>query len=79
LGSEADKAIVSRTLGVILIALGLAGLIWGGFTWTTTKKIVDIGPIHATREQTHKIPLPPMVGAFAFIGGVVLLVAAKRA
>jgi uncharacterized membrane protein YidH (DUF202 family) len=79
LGSEADKAIVSRTLGVILIALGLAGLIWGGFTWTTTKKIVDIGPIHATREQTHKIPLPPMVGALAFIGGVVLLVAAKRA
>jgi hypothetical protein len=70
---------VSRTIGVILIALGLAGLIWGGFTYTTTKKIVDIGPIHATREQTHNVPLPPIAGALALIGGVVLLVAAKRA
>jgi hypothetical protein len=70
---------VSKTIGVILIALGLAGLIWGGFTYTTTKKIVDIGPIHATREQTHNVPLPPIAGALALIGGVVLLVAAKRA
>jgi hypothetical protein len=70
---------MSRTIGVILIALGLAGLIWGGFTYTTTKKIVDIGPIHATREQTHNVPLPPIAGALALIGGVVLLVGAKRA
>jgi len=65
---------MTKTLGIILIVLGLFGLAWGGFTYTTTEKIVDIGPIHATREKEHSIPLPPIAGAVALIGGVALLV-----
>ena len=44
-------------------------------TYTTRQKVVDIGPIHATREETHNVPLPPIAGAVALSGGVVLLVA----
>jgi hypothetical protein len=69
---------VSNTLGVILILLGLFGLAWGGFTYTTREKVVDIGPIHATRDKTHNVPLPPMAGAVALIGGIALLVASKK-
>lgn len=69
---------MSKTLGVILIVLGLFGLAWGGFTYTTREKIVDIGPIHATREKTHNVPLPPIAGAVVLIGGVVLLVAGRK-
>ena len=69
---------MSKTLGVILIVLGLFGLAWGGYTYTTTEKVVDIGPIHAIREKTHNVPLPPIVGAVALIGGVVLLVAGRK-
>jgi len=54
---------MNKTLGIILIALGLFGLAWGGFTYTTREKVVDIGPIHATREKTHNVPLPPIAGA----------------
>jgi hypothetical protein len=72
-------AVVSKTLGVILIVLGLIGLAWGGFAYTTREKVVDIGPIHATREETHNVPLPPIVGAVALIGGVVLLMVGRRA
>ena len=67
-----------KQLGMILIALGLVGLVWGGITYTTREKLVDIGPIHATREQTHNVPLPPIAGAAALIGGVVLLVAGRK-
>ena len=67
-----------RTVGVILIVLGLAGLAWGGFTYTTREKVVDIGPIHATRDQTHTVLLPPLAGAVALIGGIVLLVAGRK-
>jgi hypothetical protein len=70
---------VNKALGLILIALGLVGLIWGGFSYTTRKKVVDIGPIHATRDQTHNVPLPPIAGALALIGGVALLVTGKNA
>jgi drug/metabolite transporter (DMT)-like permease len=69
---------MNKTLGILLIVLGLFGLAWGGFTYTTREKVVDIGPIHATRDKTHSIPLPPIAGAVALIGGVVLLVAGKR-
>ena len=70
---------MNKTLGVILIVLGLFGLAWGGFTYTTREKVVDIGPIHATRDQTHNVSWPPIAGAVALIGGVVLLVAGRKA
>ena len=69
---------MNKTLGIILIVVGLFGLAWGGLTYTTREKVVDLGPIHATREKTHNIPLPPIAGAVALIGGVVLLVAGKK-
>jgi len=68
-----------KVLGMILIAFGLFGLAWGGFTYTTREKVVDIGPIHATRDETHHVPLPPIAGAVALVGGVVLLLAGRRA
>jgi hypothetical protein len=50
----------------------------GGFTYKTREKVVDIGPIHATREKTHEVPLPPIAGAIAVVGGVVLLLAGRK-
>jgi hypothetical protein len=69
---------MNKTLGMILIALGLAGLVWGGFTYTTREKVVDLGPIDISRDKTHSVPLPPILGAVALIGGIVLLVTDKR-
>ena len=66
-----------KITGLILIVLGRFGLAWGGFTYTTREKVVDIGPIHATRDETHHVPLPPVAGALALVGGVVLLLAGK--
>ena len=68
---------MNKTLGIILIVLGLVGLAYGGFNYTTREKVVDIGPIHASRDETHSIPVPPIAGALALIGGVLLV--ARRA
>ena len=69
---------MNKMLGIILIVLGLCGLAWGGFTYTTTEKVVDIGPIHATRDQNHNVRLPPIAGAVALIGGIVLVATAGK-
>ena len=69
---------MNKMLGIILIVLGLVGLVWGGFSYTTREKVVDIGPIHATREKTHNIPLAPIGGALALAGGIVLLVVGRK-
>jgi hypothetical protein len=69
---------MSKTVGFVLIVIGLIGLAWGGFTYTTKEKIVDLGPIQATRDKTHNVPLPPIAGAAALIGGIVLVAAGKK-
>jgi hypothetical protein len=71
------EATVNKTLGIVLIVVGLLGLAGGGFTYTTTEKVVDIGPIHATRDKTHSVPLPPIAGALALVGGIALLVTSR--
>ena len=69
---------MNKALGLMLCVLGVIGLAWGGITYTTREKVVDIGPIHASREQSHTVPLPPIAGALALIGGIVLLVANRK-
>jgi uncharacterized membrane protein len=65
-------------LGIILIAIGVVALAYQGITYTTREKIVDIGPIQATRESKHTVPLPPLLGGLALAGGIALVVAGTR-
>ena len=65
-------------IAIILIALGIAALAYQGITYTTREKVVDIGPIQMTAEKTKTIPLPPILGAIALVGGIVLLVVGGR-
>ena len=69
---------MNKILGVILIVLGLVGLAWGSFTYATREKIVDIGPIHATREKTHDVPLTPLAAALPLMGGAVVLLVGRK-
>jgi uncharacterized membrane protein len=66
-------------IGIVLVVLGMLALAYQGINYTRTEKLFDLGPIHATAETQKRIPLPPILGGIALIGGVVLLVAgAKR-
>ena len=65
-------------IGIILIMIGIAALAYQGITYTTREKVIDIGPIQMTADKTKTIPLPPILGGIALIGGIVLLVTAGR-
>jgi drug/metabolite transporter (DMT)-like permease len=65
-------------LGVVLIVLGVIALAYQGFTYTAPKKAVDVGPIHVTKDEKHTVPLPPIVGALALIGGIAVLAVDRR-
>ena len=60
-------------VGIILIIVGVVALAYQGITYTTHKKVVDIGPIEATREEHKTIPLPPILGVIALVGGIVII------
>jgi uncharacterized membrane protein len=65
-------------LGIALIALGLITLAYQGITYTTSEKVVDLGPLKITAQREKTIPLPPILGGLALAGGIVLVVAATR-
>jgi uncharacterized membrane protein len=65
--------------GVVLIVLGIVSFAYQGFTYTTQKKVVDIGSLHATKNEKHTVPLPPVLGGLLLAGGIVLLVSGSRA
>lgn len=60
--------------GFFLIVLGIVALTYQGFTYASREKVADIGPLHITADTSRTIPLPPIVGAIALIGGIVLLI-----
>jgi uncharacterized membrane protein len=65
-------------LGIALLVLGVISLAYQGLTYTTREKVLEIGPIKATKETERTIPLPPILGGLALVGGVVMVVAAAR-
>lgn len=65
-------------IGIVLIVIGIVSLAYQGITYTTREKVVDIGPIHMTADKTQTIPLPPILGGLALVGGIVLLVMGNR-
>jgi drug/metabolite transporter (DMT)-like permease len=69
---------MNKILGTVLIVIGIIGLVWGGFSFTTREKVADIGPIHASRDKSHSVPLPPIAGAIALVGGIALVAVGKN-
>lgn len=69
---------VMTIIGIILIALGVVGLIYGGITYTSTKNVVDMGPMHVQVDQKEEIPLSPIFGAGAVAVGVILMLVGRR-
>jgi hypothetical protein len=48
-----------------------------GITYTTREKVIDVGPLQATVDNKETIPLSPLVGGLALVGGIALLIVGK--
>lgn len=68
----------SMIIGIVLIVLGIVALGYEGITYTTREKVVDIGPLKASVEKKKTIPLSPVLGGAALVGGIVLVLAGSR-
>jgi len=60
-------------VGILLIVIGVIGLAYGGISYTKEKTVVDLGPIKATADTRETIPVPPILGGLALVGGIVLI------
>jgi hypothetical protein len=62
-----------KIVAIVLIVLGAISLAYGGITYTSREKVLDIGPIEATAERHKTVPLPPILGGVALVAGLGLL------
>jgi drug/metabolite transporter (DMT)-like permease len=62
-----------KALAAILIVVGIGIVIWGAFGFTTREKVVDVGPLHTSKDKEHTVPYGPLAGAVLALGGVFLL------
>lgn len=69
---------MNRTIGVILIVIGVIVLVWGTFGFKTRETVVDIGPIEATKETTRYVPYAPIIGGVILVAGVTLVATARK-
>jgi hypothetical protein len=60
-------------IGIILIVVAIAAFAYQGLSITTQEKVVDLGPLEVTAEKTRTLPLTPVAGGIALVGGVALL------
>ena len=67
-----------RMAGLALVVVGIVALVWGGVFWTDRDTLIDAGPLEITTENREGVTLPPVVGAIALVGGIVLLVLPTR-
>ena len=64
--------------GAMLVLLGVLALAYQGVNYTTRETIIDVGPLQATADRERTLPLPPVLGIVALVGGVVLLISGAR-
>ena len=70
---------MKRTLGIVLIAIGLLLIVYTGFNYMTNEKVVDLGPIEINAEKSHTVQWPPIVGVILTVGGIAVIVLDKKA
>jgi uncharacterized membrane protein YidH (DUF202 family) len=68
----------NQLLGIILIVIAVLAFAYQGISYTTREKVIDLGPLQMTADRTRTLPLPPIVGGVALVGGIVLLVMGSR-
>lgn len=67
----------TKSTGILLIVIGMIMMIYTGFNYVTTKKVVDIGPIEINKETSHPVQWSPIIGGILLVGGIVILSTGK--
>lgn len=70
----------TRVTGIVLAIIGIVMIVYTGFNYVTTKKVIDMGPMHMNVDQNHLVQWSPILGIILLVGGIlVVIIDRKRA
>ena len=67
-----------KLIGFVLVVLGVLALLYGGISYNRQRTVLDVGPFKATAVEQKNIPVSPIVGGIALLGGIILLVVPRK-
>ncbi len=67
-----------KGIGIALIVLGIAMVIFRGFSVQTEKKVVDLGPVEINKKENKWIGWPTYAGGIAIVCGIILVASDKK-
>ena len=68
----------SKNLGILLVVIGVIMMIYTGFNYVTTEKVVDLGPLQINKNENHPVQWSPIIGALMLVGGIVIIATNKN-
>lgn len=68
----------SKLIGVVLIAAGCLGLIYGGFSYTKETTGLKLGPIELKVQERKTVNVPLILSGAGIVLGVFLLVMGRK-
>ena len=68
-----------KIIGICLIVAGVLAMAFGGFSYTTRERVVDLGPLKVDADKEHSLPIAPIAGVAALVGGIALVVVGGKA
>lgn len=68
-----------RTIvGIVLLAAGVLGMVYGGFTYVEERHDVSVGPIDLAVEDKERVEIPMWLSALVAVAGLVVIVAPRK-
>lgn len=68
----------TRTIGFVIIVIGILMMAYTGFNYVTTEKVVDIGPIQIDKKENHPVQWSPIIGVVILIGGIAVVAISRK-
>ena len=67
-----------KILGIVMLAVGVAVLAYGGITASREKTVAEVGPLRVSTTETSKLPVSQIAGGIVLLSGLILLVTRQR-
>lgn len=63
----------SLMIGIFLVALGTAGLVFKGFSYESKETVAKIGSLEASAEVTKDVEVPQVLSIIVLVAGVAMV------
>lgn len=69
---------MAKTIGIILVVIGIVMLIWTGFSFTKKETLVEVGSVEISADKEETVNWPPYVGGAVLVAGIVVLLVGRK-